>query len=122
MDALDDAVTLAIVGDIPVIRLLRDMTADESMTTQLADVAQEALARGGSRIILDLSAISYVASPTVGLMAQIHARLAERGGGLVVILRAADESIRRILKVTRLATVVDIQHDLTRTLARLAGR
>lgn len=122
MDGLDGAVTLAIVSDIPVIRLLRDMTADEGMTTQLADAAQEALGHGGTRIILDLSAISYVASPTVGLMAQIHALLAERGGGLVVILRPDDESIRRILKVTRLATVVEIQHDLTRTLSRLSGR
>ena len=122
MDAPYGVVTLTIEGDIPVIRLLRDMTADEGMTAQLAEVAHEALGRGGSTIVLDLSSISYVASPTVGLMAQIHALLAERGGGLVIILRPDDESIRRILKVTRLATVVEIQHDLTRTLARLAGR
>lgn len=72
------------------------------------------------RLVLDLSAVEFVDSSGLSLLVRVHKRLLASGGTLVVVVTST--SVRRVLEVTGLADVLDLQPSLDAALAaRPAG-
>ncbi len=79
----------------------------------------EALVDAGlRRIIIDCDKLSYISSFGIGVLLQLHRRLAKHGGD--VKLCSVHGAVAKVLGVVRLDTIFDIYADLGR--ARLAFR
>jgi anti-sigma B factor antagonist len=64
---------------------------------------------GGGTVVVDLSGVGFIDSSGLGALIQANRIAAERGTRLVVV---ASPSVRRLLQVTALDTVLDTYDDL----------
>ena len=99
----DDVGLVAVSGEL-----------DYFTAPQLEAAIQSASDGQGPRLIVDLSAISYIDSTALGVLLKHVARLAGRGGHLIVV--SNDPRITRLLEITglqgRIATRVTLQEAL----------
>ena len=116
----DSPVVLVRSGTIPVITVKQNLTSDEAHLTAITEAISEAVEPEGKKLIIDFTATDYLASTTIGLLAKTYSKLAARGGKLVIVLSPDDTSLHRILKVTRLTTVLEIVDSMTKAIAKLA--
>jgi anti-anti-sigma factor len=66
----------------------------------LDDAAGEVLERGGDRLVIDLSAVTFCDSAGLSLFIQLHRRLSDRGGSLC--LASAQAPVLTVLRATNL--------------------
>jgi anti-sigma B factor antagonist len=88
-DAAEGVVVLTATGEI-----------DRSSRLLLEDVAEAALQRGGSRLVIDLSGVTFCDSGGLSLFVQLHRELTGRRGSLR--LAGAQGSVLTVLMVTNL--------------------
>lgn len=90
------------------------ITADGSLNTETAvDVAarmDQIVESGARRVVLDCSHLGYVSSYGLGMVVMLYSKLAKAGGELK--LAAVKEPIMRVLGMTRVDRIFDIQPDV----------
>lgn len=73
-----------------------------------------------THIVLDMAAVDYFCSSAYGVMLRCLEAARERGGDMV--LANASESVHRLFEVTRLTSVVRLEHTLEAALRFLAKK
>jgi anti-sigma B factor antagonist len=66
----------------------------------------EALGRGASELLIDLSEVSFIDSTTIGILMRTRKRLAPVGGRVLVV--TSDRNILRLFEITALDRMFEI--------------
>ncbi len=69
---------------------------------------KEAVEKGDSTVIVDLSQISYLDSSGLSSLISAYRRLSAGGGTMFVVASAVNPSVRRALEITRLDALVNV--------------
>lgn len=99
-----------IQGDIAILK--PDSNIDESNSWQLQEILRDLIDQGTVMILVDLSAVEYLSSATLGIAASIQERLSSRGGTLCFC--RAGEGVRKVMYMTQLdekITIYDIKDE-----------
>lgn len=91
-------------GDV-VVELTGEVGPDESEL--LRSVLDAAWTPDGGRLVLDVAGLNYLTSAAVGVVAGMQRRL--NGVGQRLLVRRPTPGILRLLRVTRLDTVLDVE-------------
>jgi anti-sigma B factor antagonist len=94
-----------VVGDVAIVKVTGDITLNKGGDVLLKDKVQSLLQQGHTKLVLDLSAVSYVDSAGLGELVQAYATTKNRGGALK--LHGLGKRLRDLLVVTKLLTVFD---------------
>jgi anti-sigma B factor antagonist len=76
---------------------------DYSASPQLSERLSERIDGGITRVVLDLSTVTFIDSTAIGALVAMATRLHEHGGGLLLVV-CPDEN-RRILRIFEIAGV-----------------
>ena len=79
----------------------------------------EALGRGASELLIDLSEVSFIDSTTIGILMRTRKRLAPLGGRVLVV--TSDRNILRLFEITALDLMFEIYPRRTDALEELNG-
>ncbi len=88
--------------------------------TELTSALSDAVGRDGSRIVFDLSGLTYINSGGLGLLVQLTAKANSQGGRVVVA--APSPFVADVLETTRLDRFFDVAADTDDAAARLAAQ
>ncbi|GAA3197145.1 STAS domain-containing protein [Dactylosporangium siamense] len=80
-----------------------DGELDVSTAPQLRQTITSALDDAGDKVIVDLSAVTFMDSTTLGVLIGAHNRVRESGGFLGLV--CPDDKIRRVFRITGLDNV-----------------
>jgi anti-sigma B factor antagonist len=80
-----------------------DGELDVSTAPQLRQTITSALDDGGDRVIVDLTAVTFMDSTTLGVLIGAHNRVRESGGFLGLV--CPDDKVRRVFRITGLDKV-----------------
>jgi anti-sigma B factor antagonist len=108
-------VSTATVGDVTVASVSGE--ADLGSAPQLRTALTEAMDGGARRLLVDLSATTFIDSSTLGVVLGAAKRLRPDGGELVVC--CSDPNVRRVFEITLLDKVVTIVDSLEAGMASL---
>ena len=104
------------IGGVTVIRAAGDLTA--ATCKPLEDAVRAELAAGSKRIVVDLSAVRYVASAGLRVF-MIAAKNIGADGRF--ILSGANTSVRQVLDLTGLSGLIAVHPDVEDALRAAAG-
>jgi anti-sigma B factor antagonist len=107
-------ITSKIVDDVMVVDVSGELSRRAS---SLLNPLKELLADGRSKLILDLSALSYVDSSGLGQLISLWTSIGKRGGQLI-LLRPSPR-VREQLEITKLDTVFTIINHEAEALQRI---
>jgi anti-sigma B factor antagonist len=107
-------ITSKIVDDVMVVDVSGELSRRAS---SLLNPLKELLADGRSKLILDLSALSYVDSSGLGQLISLWTSIGKRGGQLI-LLRPSPR-VREQLEITKLDTVFTIMNHEAEALQRI---
>jgi anti-sigma B factor antagonist len=79
----------------------------------------EALGRGASELVIDLSAVDFIDSTTLGIMMRTRKRLAPLRGRVLVI--CSDQNILRLFEITALDRLFEIYRTKEEALEHVDG-
>lgn len=88
------------------------MGADTELLTKQAE---DLVAAGESKIVLDLAQVTYVDSTGIGTLIRIHS-LAKSHGGVIKLVNLT-KRIYDVLQITRLSLIFEIYSDVGKALA-----
>jgi anti-sigma B factor antagonist len=86
---------------------------------QLERRVLEALGRGASQLVIDLSEVSFIDSTTIGILMRTRKRLAPLRGRLLVV--CSDHNILRLFEITALDRMFEIYRTRDEALERVDG-
>jgi len=89
-----------------------------SLAGFLADVRQ-LVDKGARRLVLDLSAVSYVDSASIGCLMDIHRLLQDKGG--VVVLAGLQPRVETMVSMTGVHKIIALHRDEEAALAAFAS-
>lgn len=96
------------VGEVAVLRLLQDL--DFNASRGFRSMLESEIDGGAKGVILDMTAIAYVASITIGILVEIHNRIKAEGGAGLVLLNP-QQRVKDILRLVHLGRVIPILDD-----------
>jgi anti-sigma B factor antagonist len=79
----------------------------------------EALGRGATELVIDLSEVSFIDSTTIGILMRTRKRLAPLGGRVLVV--TSDRNILRLFEITALDRMFEIYSRRTDALEEING-
>ena len=91
--------------DITVVELVGKLALGRE-SQRIETIVDEFLKNGRVRVILDMTAVDYIDSAGVGLVALISGRLKAEGGKLVVV--APEGRVLTLLKMTQVTLIVTV--------------
>ena len=94
-EVADGVATVSVRGEV-----------DVYTAPQLRERLYAVVGDGASRVVLDLSAMTFIDSTGLGVVVGALKRLRESGGDLV--LRSPSRSTRKVLEITGLTRIVEI--------------
>ena len=95
-----------VVGDVAIVKVTGDITLNRGGDVLLKDKVQSLLQQGHTKLVLDLSGVSYVDSAGLGELVQAYATTRNRGGALK--LHGITKRLHDLLIVTKLLTVFEV--------------
>ena len=95
-----------VVGDVAIVKVTGDITLNRGGDVLLKDKVQSLLQQGHTKLIVDLSSVSYVDSAGLGELVQAYATTRNRGGALK--LHGITKRLHDLLIVTKLLTVFEV--------------
>jgi anti-sigma B factor antagonist len=98
-----------VVGDVASVKITGDITLNKGGDVLLKDKVQSLLQQGHTKLVMDLSAVSYVDSAGLGELVQAYATARNRGGALK--LHGITKRLHDLLIVTKLLTVFEVFDD-----------
>ena len=75
---------------------------------QLRDSVLDVLAEGVQRLVLEVAGVRFMDSTGLGVLAMAHKKLSAVGGRVVV--RSPSPTIRKLLELTKMNTVVEVEN------------
>ena len=87
---------------------------------QFERVVLEAMGRGATEVVVDLSDVTFIDSTTIGILMRTRKRLTALRGRLVLVCR--DENILRLLNITTLDRLFEVLRSREEALAALAPK
>ena len=102
-------------GDVTIVQVTGDITLNKGGDAMLKDKVQSLLQQGRTKLLVDLSAVSYVDSAGLGELVQAYATTKNRGGALKLV--GVTGRLHGLLVVTKLLTVFDTFDDEASALA-----
>lgn len=118
----NDMISLTWVSKLPIIVVHKNLQGEQSHFVAFKECIDKALQTNAQKLIMDFTCIDYLASTSIGLIAKTYSTLVSRGGELVVVLSPEDTSLQRLLKITRLSTVLKIVNKRERAIKLLSTR
>ena len=106
------------IGDVLVLDISGRITLGEG-NVMLREIVRDLADKGNKRIILNMSAVSYIDSSGLGELVKTHTTFHNKGGNLK--LANLNKRVHDLLQMTRLAAVFDIQKDEASALQSLAA-
>ena len=79
----------------------------------------EALGRGASDLLIDLSEVSFIDSTTIGILMRTRKRLAPLGGRVLIV--TSDRNILRLFEITALDRMFEIYARRADALEEIGG-
>jgi anti-sigma B factor antagonist len=76
---------------------------DYAASPQLRERIADQIAAGGRRLVLDLSAVTFIDSTAIGVLVGAVLRLRETGGGSLAVVCAPEK--RRVVQIFEIAAV-----------------
>jgi anti-sigma B factor antagonist len=104
----DDAYLIALAGEF-------DLHAGPEFERRVL----EAIGRGASDLLIDLSEVSFIDSTTIGILMRTRKRLAPIGGRVLVV--TSDRNILRLFEITALDRMFEIYSRRTDALEDING-
>ncbi len=95
-------------GEVTILRLLEDL--DHKGSLGFRSVLETQMRDGCRGIVLDMTAIAYVASIAIGILVDVHNRMKKEGRAGIVLLHPQDR-VREILRLVHLGRVMPIVDD-----------
>jgi len=105
-------------GDVAIVKVTGDITLNKGGDAMLKDKVQSLLQQGRTKLLVDLSGVSYVDSAGLGELVQAYATTKNRGGALKLV--NVTGRLHGLLVVTKLLTVFDTFDDEASALASFA--
>jgi anti-anti-sigma factor len=106
-------------GDVRVVRVMEAKLTYPVLSAFFAEVRQ--LVEGGARkMVIDLSAVSYIDSASIGCLMDIHRLLQEKSGA--VRLAGLQPRVETMISMTGVHKIVDIHRDLDDAVLAFAPR
>jgi anti-sigma B factor antagonist len=106
-------------GDVRVVHIVEAKLTYPVLSAFFAEVRQ--LVEGGAKkVIIELSAVSYIDSASIGCLMDIHRLLQERAG--VVRLAGLQPRVETMISMTGVHKIVDIHRDEEDAVAAFASR
>lgn len=106
-------------GDVRVVRI-----GEAKLTYPILSVffsrIQGLVDGGARRLLIDLSAVSYIDSASIGCVMDIHRLLAEKGGVLKLV--APQPRVETLLSMTGVHKIVDVYRDEGEALSGLGAQ
>ena len=95
-----------------------DGELDVSTAPQLRQTITTALDQGDGRVIIDLTAVTFMDSTTLGVLIGAHNKVREIGGALGLV--CPDDRVRRVFSITGLDKVFTLHDTVPDAAAALA--
>ncbi|HXK09017.1 MAG TPA: STAS domain-containing protein [Vicinamibacteria bacterium] len=106
-------------GDVTVVRVQEAKLTYPVLASFFAEVRQRV--EGGARhVLIDLSAVGYLDSASIGCLMDVHRLLQEKGGA--VRLSGLQPRVETMISMTGVHKIVPLDHDEEDALAAFAGR
>lgn len=99
--------------DVTVIRIDGQLTVGNRQ--ELKTAVQDALDRGGRKLLLDCTSTGYIDSSGLGALVTIARRVREAGADMRIA--GLNEDLRSLFELTKLDTLFEIHPDTERALA-----
>lgn len=100
--------TIEIREDVCIVHISDDITTDG--IHDFSDFMKKQVLENHSRVILDMADIDYFCSSAYGVMLRSLEDARSKGGDLV--LANVSESVYRLFEVTRLTSIVRLEHEM----------
>jgi len=95
-------------GDIKIIRVREERLVYSMLGSFFAEVSK-VIEAGAKKVVLDLSAVAYIDSASVGCLMDIYRTMAERSG--VIRLLGLQERVETMVSMTGLHNFMEIYRD-----------
>ena len=106
-------------GDVTVVRVQEAKLTYPVLASFFAEVRQRV--EGGARhVLIDLSAVGYLDSASIGCLMDVHRLLQEKGGA--VRLSGLQPRVETMISMTGVHKIVPLDHDEEDALAAFAER
>jgi anti-sigma B factor antagonist len=106
-------------GDVRVVHVMEAKLTYPVLSAFFAEVRQLVEA-GAKKVIIELSAVSYIDSASIGCLMDIHRLLQERSG--VVRLAGLQPRVETMISMTGVHKIVDIHRDEEDAIAAFSSR
>jgi anti-sigma B factor antagonist len=90
-----------------------------STAPELSALLSDALGRGMTSLVLDLSEVEFIDSTGLSVLLNVLRRLTQRGGALAVV--CTNPTVLRLFEITRLESTFDIVPTRAEAMARVDG-
>ena len=90
-----------------------------STAPELSTLLADALSRGVTSLVLDLSEVEFIDSTGLSVLLNVLRRLTQRGGTLAVV--CTNPTVLRLFEITRLESTFDIVQTRDEAMARVGG-
>jgi anti-anti-sigma factor len=106
-------------GDVRIVHVLEERLVFSMLGAFFADISK--LIEGGARkVVLDLSAVAYVDSASVGCLMDIYRTMSEKGG--LIRLVGLQERVLTMVSMTGLHNFMEIYRDQSAAVESLAEK
>jgi anti-sigma B factor antagonist len=106
-------------GDIALLAMGGEIDYDAS--PQLKERIADHIKAGRRRLVLDISAATFIDSTAIGVLVGAVARLREAGGGsLAIVCADENESVLRIFQITGVENMIELYRSREEALSALA--
>jgi anti-anti-sigma factor len=106
-------------GDVRVVHVKESKLTYPVLSSFFGEVRQ--LVEGGARkVVIDLGAVTYIDSASIGCLMDIHRLLQERSGE--VRIAALQPRVETMISMTGVHKIVDIHRDLEEAVSSLSAR
>ena len=106
------------VGDIAIVSVIGDITLRRCRHVTLLGRVRKLAEQGHRKVLIDLSAVSFVDSAGLGELLKTQSVLKNHGGAVKLSLPTG--RLRDLLELTRLTTVLRVYEDETKALESFA--
>jgi anti-sigma B factor antagonist len=116
----DDAIVDGVGrGDVALLAMGGEIDYDAS--PQLREHIADHIKAGRRRLVLDISAATFIDSTAIGVLVGAVARLREVGGGsLAVVCADENESVLRIFQITSVESMIELHRSREEALSALS--
>jgi anti-anti-sigma factor len=107
------------LGDVSVVRVLESRLTYPILAGFFAEV-QKRVEAGSRKVLIDLQAVSYIDSASIGCLMDIHRMLQERSGALK--LAGLQPRVETMISMTGVHKIIAIHREEQDAIDELAGR